>query len=180
MYAGCNPVRTKWQGVTGCNSNDQVTVFCYPAALDILNTIAFWKVPWLRPFILLVRATCRWRVRAWSVGKILVGGNRSFRRKKPAPVPLCPRILYGLVWNRTRSFAAPNTENIANCVQRLGLYRAINTVPIIKTSQLMLYREVIAVCSQIHTKHEHTVWAERIIYEYKNGDKYRQNRATNG
>jgi hypothetical protein len=25
----------------------------------------------------------------------------------------------------------------------------------------MLYRETIAVCSQIHTKHKHTVWAER-------------------
>ena len=29
----------------------------------------------------------------------------------------------------------------------------------------MLYREIIAVCSEIHTKHTHTVWAERgILY----------------
>jgi len=28
---------------------------------------------------------------------------------------------------------------------------------IIKTSQLMLYREIIAVCSQIHTKHINTL-----------------------
>jgi hypothetical protein len=27
----------------------------------------------------------------------------------------------------------------------------------------MLYSEIIAVCSQIHTKHKHTVWAERRI-----------------
>ena len=27
----------------------------------------------------------------------------------------------------------------------------------------MLYREIIAVCSQIHTKHKYTVWAERRI-----------------
>jgi len=27
----------------------------------------------------------------------------------------------------------------------------------------MLYREIIAVCSQIHTKHKYTVWAERGI-----------------
>jgi hypothetical protein len=33
------------------------------------------------------------------------------------------------------------------------------------TSQLMLYREIIAVCSQIHTKHINTVWAERRIVE---------------
>jgi len=25
----------------------------------------------------------------------------------------------------------------------------------------MLYREIIAICSQIHTKHKYSVWAER-------------------
>jgi hypothetical protein len=35
----------------------------------------------------------------------------------------------------------------------------------IKTSQLTLCREIIAVCSQIHTKHIPTVWAERRIVE---------------
>ena len=29
------------------------------------------------------------------------------------------------------------------------------------TNQLMLYSEIIAVCSHIHTKHKYTVWAER-------------------
>jgi len=28
----------------------------------------------------------------------------------------------------------------------------------------MLYREIMAVCSQIHTKHTYTVWAERRIF----------------
>jgi len=32
------------------------------------------------------------------------------------------------------------------------------------TDKLMLYREIIAVCSEIHTKHKYTVWAEcRIV-----------------
>jgi hypothetical protein len=47
-------------------------------------------------------------------------------------------------------------------------YCAVNTLRLgYKTSQLMLYREIIAVCSQIHTKKgKYTVWAERrIIYE---------------
>ena len=36
----------------------------------------------------------------------------------------------------------------------------------VQISQLMLYREIIAVCSQIHTKHINTaVWAERRIAE---------------
>jgi len=29
----------------------------------------------------------------------------------------------------------------------------------------MLYREIIAVCSQIHKKHINIVWAERRIFE---------------
>jgi len=28
---------------------------------------------------------------------------------------------------------------------------------VIKTSQLMLYREIIAICSQVHTKHSNTL-----------------------
>jgi hypothetical protein len=36
---------------------------------------------------------------------------------------------------------------------------------VIKTSQLMLYREIIAFYSQINTKHKYTVWAESRIAE---------------
>jgi len=36
-----------------------------------------------------------------------------------------------------------------------------------KTSQLMLYREIIAVCSEIHTKHKYTLWAEQEFVNVK-------------
>ena len=40
-------------------------------------------------------------------------------------------------------------------------YRAVNT-SVIQTSQLMLYREIIAVCSQIHTKHVSTLCGQNV------------------
>ena len=33
---------------------------------------------------------------------------------------------------------------------------------VIKTSQLMLYREIIAVCSQIHTEHTNTLCGQNV------------------
>jgi len=37
-----------------------------------------------------------------------------------------------------------------------------HSVSVIKTSQLMLYREIIAVCSQIHTKHINAVCGQNV------------------
>jgi hypothetical protein len=59
------------------------------------------------------------------------------------------------------------TQINPNCTYRPSPYRAVNTpVSVIKIGQLMLYREIIAVCSEIHTEHTNTaVWAERGIAE---------------
>ena len=35
-------------------------------------------------------------------------------------------------------------------------------VSVIKTSQLMLYREIMAVCSEIHTKHINTLCGQNV------------------
>jgi len=40
--------------------------------------------------------------------------------------------------------------------------RSKHSVSVIKTSQLMLYREIIAVCSEIHTKHTNTVCGQNV------------------
>jgi len=40
--------------------------------------------------------------------------------------------------------------------------RSKHSVSVIKTSQLMLYREIIAVCSEIHTKHINTLCGQNV------------------
>jgi len=40
--------------------------------------------------------------------------------------------------------------------------RSKHSVLILKPSQLMLYREIIAVCSEIHTKHINTVCGQNL------------------
>ena len=47
--------------------------------------------------------------------------------------------------------------------ERFSPYRAVNTLAIVvKTIQLMLYREIVAVCSQIHTKHINTLCGQNV------------------
>ena len=49
-------------------------------------------------------------------------------------------------------------------INTLSVPRSKHCVSVTKTSQLMLYREIMAVCSEIHTKHINTaVWAERRV-----------------
>jgi hypothetical protein len=49
-------------------------------------------------------------------------------------------------------------------------HRAVKTfLSVMKTSQLKLYYEIIAVCSTINTKHKYTVWAECGIFNVKPG-----------
>ena len=43
--------------------------------------------------------------------------------------------------------------------------RIKHSASVIKTDKLMLYREIIAVCSEIHAKHINVFWAEHRISE---------------
>ena len=43
-----------------------------------------------------------------------------------------------------------------------SLSRSKHSVSVIKTSQLMLYREIIVVCSEIHTKHRNTLCGQNV------------------
>ena len=72
-----------------------------------------------------------------------LGSKTKFRGEMPET----DRLSHGTV----------NTQLGLHYILRSSPYRAVNTVSVIKTSQLMLYREIIAVCSQIHTKHINTL-----------------------
>ena len=43
------------------------------------------------------------------------------------------------------------------CIKIQSVPRSKHPVSVLKTSQLMVYREIIAVCSEIHTKHTNTM-----------------------
>jgi len=60
-------------------------------------------------------------------------------------------------------------QNVELYIKTQSVPRSKHSVSVIKISHLMLYREIIAVCSQIPTKHINTVvWAERrIIYSVR-------------
>ena len=50
-----------------------------------------------------------------------------------------------------------------------------------KTSQLLLYREIIAVCSQIHTKRINTLCGQNVeLLNVKPGGTYSDHRALEG
>jgi hypothetical protein len=49
------------------------------------------------------------------------------------------------------------TQESVNCA-------VTHSVSVIKTSQLMLYREIIAVCSEIHTKHKNTLCGQNVEF----------------
>jgi hypothetical protein len=52
--------------------------------------------------------------------------------------------------------------NLTRITKTQSVPRSKHSVSLIKTSQLMLYREIIAVCSQIHTKHINTLCGQNV------------------
>ena len=62
------------------------SLLLYPALSAYRKCIAFWKVPRLCPFVLLVRATCTWR-RLWNRH-----GRTEILEEKTAVVPFCCTI----------------------------------------------------------------------------------------
>jgi hypothetical protein len=87
---------------------------------------------------------------------MILTGETEVLGEKPVTVPLCsPHISNGLARNRTRTSINPNF------------------VSVIQTSQLMLYSEIIAFCSEIHTKHIDTLCGQNVEFvNVKHGGTY--------
>jgi len=61
--------------------------------------------------------------------------------------------------------SSQGTINLNYGIWRCSPYRAVNTLYLCyKTSQSMLYREIIAVCSEIHTKHINTLCGQNVEF----------------
>ena len=68
--------------------------------------------------------------------------------------------------------------NLVVHIVTTGLYMVKSVT---KTSQLMLYREIIAVCSEIHTKHINTVCGQNVEFvNVKPGGTYSDHWALKG
>ena len=147
---------------------EKTTLF-YPMLLD------FRKVPRLRPCVLSARAACRISMEhAWNDTELL--------RANPCPSATLP--ISNLTWNDLvwkRASVGRVRRQTAWAMQRL-LFEGklsyiiytnikIQSVPLSKhtpvsfikqTSRLMLYREIHAVCSYIHTKHINTLCGQKV------------------
>jgi len=67
------------------------------------------------------------------------------------------------------------------CINIQSVPRSEHSVSVVKTSQLMLYREIIAVCSEIHTKHTNTVCGQNVeFFNVKPGGTYSDHCALKG
>jgi hypothetical protein len=97
-----------------------------PISLRFPKEHCFWKVPRLRPCVLLTKATCRWRW-LWSNCGIILTGEDWKIGTKDVPVPFCPpQIPHGLAWDRSLICSIQYskiqfllTENIAVWAQKI-------------------------------------------------------------
>ena len=67
---------------------------------------------------------------------------------------MCVQDRCGEFWSRLLS---DGKVCVVNCLVYIKRFLSV-----IKTSQLMLYREIIAVCSEIHTKHINTLCGQNL------------------
>jgi len=77
-----------------------------------------------------------------------------------------PRICPLFFWynNVCMNMTDLQAKNTLSFIWISSPYRAVNISSLIKANQLMLYREIIAVCSEIHTKHINTLCGQNVEF----------------
>ena len=75
-------------------SKKKLKVLFYPVLSDFRKRIAFGNVLRLRPFVLLLRATCRWRS-VWNIGEMI---DREIRSTGRNPCPSATLSTTNLTW----------------------------------------------------------------------------------
>ena len=106
------------------------------------------------------RLRCRWKW-VWSIGGIILTTEDYSARTKPVPVPLCPpQIWHRVTWDRTRGPAVipePQQDHWTwnlTWIETQSVPRSKHSISFINTNHLMLYREIMAVCSDSHAIHK--------------------------
>jgi len=118
------------------------SIQCFP----IYETALLLEVPRLRPFVLLITATCRWRW-VWSIGGMILtwqGKNKVLGRKL-VRLPLL--FSTNLIWIGLGSEPGLRNETliIITIQDWPRTAQQTHSVPVIYANHLMLYREAIAV-----------------------------------
>lgn len=130
-------------------------------------------------FVLLLRATCRWRW-LWSDDMMTLAGRIWITRGKPVPIPhFSPQISQGQMSDRTQVSVLKGRRLTAWAISRstcwIALIDIICKVSVCtlqrtrcdfvrKISQLLPCKGTVALCRKKHTKHKCTVWASCIVF----------------
>jgi hypothetical protein len=136
-----------------------------------------WIIRRLRPFVVLVRAPCIC-MQVQSNGRMALTGKIRITRRKTCLSAILSTInitvtglgstpglrFVRLATNRLSHGAAIRIHINLNYTKIYPVPRSKHSVSVTNTSQLMLYREIIAVCSHIHTKHINTLCGQNVEF----------------
>jgi hypothetical protein len=165
--------------------------FFSPLLTCFRNSIAFWKVPRLPLFIILETVECEALLERYWQRKTEVRSRRRTCLVGTSSATELPWTSRGSIPFLRAAMPADNRLNHGTAVKdeyQPEVYLKIQSVPrskhslfIIKTSQSMLCREIIAACSQIHTKHTNTLCGQNVeLFNFKPRGTYSNRWAVKG
>ena len=94
----------------------------------------------------------------WTPQKPTLSDGHYLRNRSTLNIGVLSYI--GIVQHKEHSPEVLSTPPGTPCIlYSVSLYRAVNRL---RVGQLMLYREIMAVCSEIHTKHINTVCGQNV------------------